>query len=378
MALIASVLLFGAATCTIGFATNLSGIAALRFIAGLGIGGAMPIATTITSEFTPARSRTIAITATCICVPLGGMLAGVFASIVLPLYGWRSLFFIGGTLPLGCGLLLLRVLPETPRFLARKIHRWPELRKLLSRMDTPTEESTIFSDSREQIAEKRAGYGALFEVTLIRDTLAIWTAFFMCLLAVYSAFSWLPTMLAAEGLPSGVGGAGLTAYNFGAAIGGLCCAIAIARFGSRWPMAIAAGGAAASAFLLHGVNVGKYTGLFIFGLGVHGMLVSAIQCTLYAVCAHVYTTSVRATGTASALAFGRIGSILSAFLGAMVITAGGASAFLSLLGSAMLCVTVALLVIKRHIPSLKDKRLLNSQWVVSRVNDGRDPGEAHP
>jgi AAHS family 4-hydroxybenzoate transporter-like MFS transporter len=130
--------------------------------------------------------------------------------------------------------------------------------------------------------------------------------------------------------------------------------------------------------LLHGVNVGKYTGLFIFGLGVHGMLVSAIQCTLYAVCAHVYTTSVRATGTASALAFGRIGSILSAFLGAMVITAGGASAFLSLLGSAMLCVTVALLVIKRHIPSLKDKRLLNSQWVVSRVNDGRDPGEAHP
>jgi AAHS family 4-hydroxybenzoate transporter-like MFS transporter len=74
---------------------------------------------------------------------------------------------------------------------------------------------------------------------------------------------------------------------------------------------------------------------------------------MYALCAFVYPTSVRATGTASALAFGRLGAILSAFAGAVVITAGGANAYLSMLGTAMVVVLVALLIVQRHIPKLE-------------------------
>jgi MFS transporter, AAHS family, 4-hydroxybenzoate transporter len=81
---IGSVLAFGSATCAIGVAPALLTIASLHFIAGLGIGGALPTSTT-TAEFTPLRHRTLAVTATIVCVPLGGMLAGLFASIVLPL-----------------------------------------------------------------------------------------------------------------------------------------------------------------------------------------------------------------------------------------------------------------------------------------------------
>jgi AAHS family 4-hydroxybenzoate transporter-like MFS transporter len=88
----------------------------------------------------------------------------------------------------------------------------------------------------------------------------------------------------------------------------------------------------------------------IFGLGVHGLFVNAVQSTMYALCAYVYPTGVRATGTASALAFGRIGAILSAFAGAVVITTGGASSYLTMLGAAMLVVMIALMVVKRHIP----------------------------
>jgi MFS transporter, AAHS family, 4-hydroxybenzoate transporter len=91
MAVIGSVVVFSLATCAIGFSQNLWMIAALRFVAGLGIGGALPTSTTITAEYTPARSRTMAITATIVCVPLGGMLAGVFANFVLPAFGWRGL-----------------------------------------------------------------------------------------------------------------------------------------------------------------------------------------------------------------------------------------------------------------------------------------------
>ena len=84
----------------------------LRFLAGLGIGGALPTATTLAAEFTPARKRTLAVTATIVCVPLGGMLAGIYASHIIPAYGWRALFWIGGALPAVFGVLLVALLPE--------------------------------------------------------------------------------------------------------------------------------------------------------------------------------------------------------------------------------------------------------------------------
>ncbi|MEJ8849971.1 MFS transporter [Variovorax rhizosphaerae] len=352
LAVVASVFLFGAATCAIGFAPDILTIAILRFIAGLGIGGALPTSTTMTAEFTPARRRTLAVTATIVCVPLGGMLAGLFASVVLPLYGWRGLFFIGGAIPMVMGILLLFKLPESPRYLARHGGRWSELAGLLSRMQRPTVANTVFTDLTEQAVEKRKGFGALFETGRKRDTIAIWCAFFMCLLTVYSAFSWLPTMLASEGLPTQIAGSGLTAWNLGGVLGGLGCAVVIARFGSRWPMVVASAGAVGMAFLLKNVNVAQDTNLLILGLGVLGLFVNAVQCTLYALCAYIYPTNIRATGTAGGLSFGRLGAILSAFAGAMVITAGGAAGYLTLLGSSMLLVTVALLVVKRHIPKL--------------------------
>ncbi|WP_043459141.1 MFS transporter [Azohydromonas australica] len=357
MAVVGSVFLFGAATCAIGLAPDVLTIAVLRFIAGLGIGGALPTATTITAEFTPARRRTLAVTATIVCVPLGGMLAGLFAGVVLPLYGWRGLFLIGGAIPMLAGVLFFFKLPESPRFLARHSERWVELGALLSRMKRSTTAQTVFTDLTEQAVEKRAGFGALFATGRVRDTLAIWAAFFMCLLTVYSAFSWLPTMLSAEGLPTQVAGAGLTAWNLGGVIGGLVCAMVIARFGSRWPMALAAAGAAAMAFLLKGVDVGQNTQWLIFGLGVVGMFVNAVQCTLYALCAYIYPTNIRATGTAGGLSFGRLGAILSAFVGAMVITAGGAAAYLTLLGGSMCFVLIALLTVKRHIPQPASMRV---------------------
>lgn len=351
-AVIGSVFLFGAATCAIGLAPDILTIAALRFVAGLGIGGALPSSTTMTAEFTPLRRRTLAVTATIVCVPLGGMLAGLFASAVLPAYGWRGLFFIGGSLPLVLGAVLLFTLPESPRFLVRRPQRWAELRRLLGRMSRPSAPDSMFSDRAEQKAEESQGFRALFDRPFARDTLAIWCAFFMCLLTVYSAFSWLPTMLNAEGLDVKLASSGLTAYNLGGVFGALCCAVAIARFGSRWPLLVCCIGASASAFFLAQFNVKDHAVLVIAGFAVHGLFVNAVQSTMYALCAYVYPTTVRATGTASALAFGRLGAILSAFAGAAVITAGGAHAYLLMLGGAMVLVLLALALVRRHIPPL--------------------------
>jgi AAHS family 4-hydroxybenzoate transporter-like MFS transporter len=172
----------------------------------------------------------------------------------------------------------------------------------------------------------------------------------MCLLAVYAAFSWLPSMLTSEGLSVSLAGYGLSAYNLGGVIGAVLCALAIGRYGSRWPLLLCCAGGVATAWMLLGVSATQHTALMIVGLGLHGLFVNAVQSTMYALCAYVYPTSVRATGTASALAFGRVGAILSAFAGAAVITAGGASGYLLMLGIAMVIVLIALAVVQRHIP----------------------------
>jgi AAHS family 4-hydroxybenzoate transporter-like MFS transporter len=352
LAVIGSVLVFGTATCAIGFAPDVLTIAVLRFIAGLGIGGALPSSTTMTAEFTPARRRTLAITATIVCYPLGGMIAGLFAGAVMPVYGWRGLFWIGGLFPIALAAVLLLKLPESPRYLVRHPERWDALVALLGRMARPVAPGARFVDAAEQKREHAVGFSAVFNRDNRRDTLALSAAFFMCLLAVYSAFSWLPTMLATEGLPVAIAGSGLTAYNFGGVFGALLCAVAITRYGSRWPLVLCCVGGAASAFLLKGVDVAHNTQLLILGLGLHGLFVNAVQSTMYALCAYVYPTNVRATGTATALAFGRFGAILSSFAGAAVITAGGAAAYLTLLGTAMVLALVGLMCVRRHIPGL--------------------------
>jgi AAHS family 4-hydroxybenzoate transporter-like MFS transporter len=182
-------------------------------------------------------------------------------------------------------------------------------------------------------------------------------AFFLSLFAVYTAFSWLPAMLASEGANIAIAAGGLTAYNLGGVFGALICAVAITRFGSRWPIVLCCAGGALSAFLLEGTPVGN-TSLLILGLGLHGLFVNAAQTTMFALSAHVYPTNVRATGTASAMAFGRLGAILSAFAGAAIISAGGAEAYFGMLGIAMSGVMIALMLVRNHIPRLDAIRTL--------------------
>ena len=349
LAILLSVLTFGVATMAIGLSQGIWSIAALRFVAGLGIGGALPTATTMTAEYTPRRHRTVAITATIVCEPLGGMLAGFFAAWILPNFGWRVLFMAGGAIPVAYALVLLAKLPESPRWLSRQPARSAELVALLRRMQRDVPADTRFVDPTEH-ASGKSSLGTLFADGRALSTLALWFAFFTTLMSVYLAFSWLPSMLTADGLDLSIAASGLTAYNLGGVVGALVCAVAINRFGSRWPLAICSFAAAAIAFGLRGVDSSHATSLLIIGIGLHGMFVNAVQSTAYSVAANLYPTEVRATGTASALVVGRMGSVVSAFAGASVIASGGAHSYFGLLAAAMTASGLAFLVLRRHVP----------------------------
>lgn len=351
IATILSVLIFGLATCAVSYAYDLNSFAILRFIAGFGIGGCLPNATTMVAEYTPLRRRTLAVTTAIVCVPLGGMIAGVCAEWILRVYDdWRPLYLFGGAAPLVFSIILLLRLPESPRFLVRKPKQWAKLAKLLTAMKQPPPPDAIFTDAREQQqqAGSKGGIAALFGKRTV-TTLLISTAFFLGLMAVYTAFSWLPTMLTAEGLDAAVAAQGLTWYNLGGVFGAWICAIVISGLGSRWPLVICGIGAAGSAFALQSVPVTQ-TELFMAGLVVHGFFVNAIQSTMYAVCAYVYPTEIRATGTSFGLTIGRAGAILSALIGAQIISAGGVNAYLAMLWVAETGVTIALFLLPQHIP----------------------------
>jgi AAHS family 4-hydroxybenzoate transporter-like MFS transporter len=348
VAIILSVMVFAGATFCIGFAPNITALGILRFVAGLGVGGALPTSTTLAAEFTPMRQRIMAVTITIVCVPVGGVFAGLFAHQVLPVFGWQGLFWIGGGLSMLLGLALLALLPESPRYLARRPARWPELARLLGRMGRNVPDNAIFSDIDEQKIELRAGIPALFEKDRAQDTLALASTFFLNLLAVYFTFSWLPTLLSSEGMSVAVAGSGLTAYNFGGIFGALICAFAIGKFGSRGPMVFCAVGGAATAFVLsHGVGAGSLTWV----LGLHGLFVNAVQSTMTALCTYVYVTNVRATGTAFSLAIGRVGAITAGFIGAAIITAGGGQAYFGLLAIVLSLTVITLLLIRHHVPA---------------------------
>ncbi len=346
--LVTSVFLFGSATMLIGFAPDVMTIAMIRFFAGLGIGAALPAATTLTAEFIPFRHRTMAVTTAIVCYPLGGMLAGLAAGQILPIHGWRTFFFIGGALPIAYALFLILMLRESPKYLARQSSRWEELRSLMTRMSHEVAHIKEFTDGVVENA-KRGSIADLFRHGRASDTVWLWISFFMTQLSIYTAFSWLPTMLTTEGLSPALAGMGLTAYNFGGVIGAVLCALAINRFGSRWPMTVWAAMSAITAFTLKIVSITLDTNTFLWGLGFHGLFVTALQCALFALCAHMYPTLIRTTGAASAMAFGRVGAFVSSFAGAAMITAGGASAYLNLLGGSMIVAVLGLAMVRGHI-----------------------------
>ncbi|HTK35297.1 MAG TPA: MFS transporter [Caulobacteraceae bacterium] len=348
-AIIASLVVFGVGTIGVGFAPGLSAVALLRFLAGLGIGGALPSVSTFTAEFTPARSRTLVVTSSIVCVPLGGMVAGLIAGVVLPHLGWRPLFWIGGTAPLVLAAILLAVLPETPKFLARADRQQP-LVKLLARMGFAVQPGVRYVEASDPHPGGHKGVRRLFQGGLALDTLLLWAAFFSCLLAIYGVFSWLPTVLGAAGWSLGTATAGLTAYNLGGVVGAVACAAVIGRFGSRWPMLICCAGAIASAIALRFTGPDGGAAAMLLGVAVHGFCVNAVQSTMYALCAHIYPTVVRATGTAAALTIGRLGSILSAFGGAAVMSYGGVPGYLAMLAAAMSVTFIALALLRGHIP----------------------------
>jgi AAHS family 4-hydroxybenzoate transporter-like MFS transporter len=292
------------------------------------------------------------VTLAIVCVPVGAALAGVAAVAALPSVGWRGLFVAGGAVPVVAAIVLVRLLPESPRYLARHPHRWPELTRLARRFGHSLPEDTRFTDPREG-AGGRASFRTIFEPGWRLDTFALWAAFFSCLLAVYLGFSWLPSILSGAGLPASVASTGLTAFNLGGVAGALIGGRLLTRFGSRATMVTMAVGAVGCALVMSGMTIEARSPVLpiIAMLTLTGGLINGVQTTMYALAAHVYPTAIRATGVGTAVAFGRSGAILTGYAGPWALEYRGSQSFFWLMAAALVVTCVALAVVRRHVPA---------------------------
>jgi MFS transporter, AAHS family, 4-hydroxybenzoate transporter len=328
-ALLGSVATFGLMTLTTAAAHDMTTLAVLRFLAGIGLGGALPNAATLAAEFVTPAKRAMAVTATIVCVPVGGMLVGILGSQFLETIGWRALFILCGAGPLVVAAALTRLLPESPRYLERTHDR-----------KTP-----------------RVPISMLFDVELRRDTIALWCSFCSCLFAVYLGFSWLPAVLAGAGFDPGVASSGITAFNLGGVAGALTSGAVMSRVGSRAAMLAMTVGAIGGALTLSLMTISAEAPLapIMIMLTITGGLINAIQTTMYALATNVYPGSVRASGVGAATAVGRTGAIISGYAGPWALGLRGSASYFALIAGAMVVCFVALASVRRHMTGSRSR-----------------------
>jgi AAHS family 4-hydroxybenzoate transporter-like MFS transporter len=352
-ALLLSMIVFGVLTVAAAFVHSVSALGVMRFVAGIGLGGAMPNAAALAAEYVPTRVRPVAVTVTIVCVPLGATLAGILGIQVLPALGWRNLFILGGIVPLAAAFVLRFLLPESPQFLARRPSRWPELVGVMAKMGYTLDPASTFVDPGAGRRVQRVSVGALFNQEFFRDTIALWAAFFSCLLAVYLGFSWLTSLLTGAGFDPSTANGGITAFNLGGVFGALLGGVVIARFGSKRAMLAMTAVAIASAAILAVMEITPAVPLFgiMAMLTITGAMINGVQTTMYSLAAHVYPTAIRATGVGTAVSFGRIGAVLTGFIGSWAADVGGTHTFFLVVTLMMVVTFVSLAAVGRHVPA---------------------------
>jgi AAHS family 4-hydroxybenzoate transporter-like MFS transporter len=331
--LLASVACFGVFSLAAAFAQDLHSLALLRLLTGLGLGGAMPNAITLTSEYCPQRRRSLMITGMFCGFTLGSALGGVVAAQLLPLSGWRSVLALGGVLPLALLPVLMLALPESVRFLARR--NTGDALAILQRIGAlPAGCQGLRID---EVPEGHSPVRQILAAPLRRGTLALWLAFFMSLLIIYGMTNWLPLLVRDTGLSLSQAALISALFQIGGTLGALCLGAAMDRFDAHHVLVLALLGGAACLFAI-GQCHGNY---LMLGLSVAGMgfCISGSQVGANAMAAAFYPTSSRATGVSWAHGVGRIGSVCGTFGGALLMDAG--LSFEALFGVLMLPAVLA-------------------------------------
>ncbi len=314
-----SVLMFSLLNLATGFAESFGQLLTLRFITGIGLGGATTNIVALTAEYAPARWRATLVNAMFCAFPLGSTLGGVLATKLIPAWGWASVFYLGGILPLILLVVLVPALPESIRFMVARGAPSEKIAAVLAKIDPTVARGGV----QYTLAETKA---AGFPVShLIKDgravlTSLLWLAFFANLMVMLFLVNWLPSLLREVGIPIETAILATPVLNIGGILGSIVLGYLIDRLGpygvlsSVYVIAAIAIAIAATA----GGNLTVFmAAVFCAGIGVVGG-----QNGMNAVAASLYPTVIRSTGVGWAFGIGRIGAVAGPLIGGLMLGAG--------------------------------------------------------
>jgi MFS transporter, AAHS family, 4-hydroxybenzoate transporter len=317
--ILACTLLFALLTLATATARNLQMLLLLRFLTGVGLGGATPNIIALTAELSPRRLRATAITVMFAGFPLGAAIGALISTSLIPAFGWQSVFLLGGAIPLLLLVALALRLPESALYLVAAGRPQQEIAALLQRI-APTRAHA--AQERFVLREQRLEGFSI--VHLFRDgqamkTLLLWLSFFMSLLMIYFLMSWLPLALKRAGASITSALTASVSLNIGGAIGGIVLGRLIDRFNASSVLCAAYAVAGVSAALIGLVN--SQVPVLMICVFVAGFCTIGGQTAMNALTASIYPTQARATGLGMALAVGRIGSIIGPVVGGILVSA---------------------------------------------------------
>ena len=343
--IILSTLAFGIGALATAFVHDVNALLMIRFLTGLGLGGAMPNTIAMTSEFNPRRRRSTMVMIMFCGFSVGAALGGLLAAALIPQFGWRSVFVVGGVAPLLLVPVLVLRLPESVRFLALTGHANARVAGLLRRINP---QASLTTATRFVVNEPELpGIPVLH---LFRDgrtpvTLLLWVVFFMSLLDLYFLSNWLPTVLNDLGASVSSAAAIGSMLQVGGVVGTFALGSIIDRFSFRalalvYFIAVFAVGAIGQ--LGHSI---VFVTMAIFAAG---FCIVGGQIAANALAATFYPTSVRASGVGWALGVGRVGSIIGPLVGGALLTMkwSTASVFMAA-AAAALCAALAAFALSR-------------------------------
>ena len=317
--IVAAALFFGAMTLLTARTATVPQLLAMRFLAGVGLGTIVSNASSLVGEYSSKRRRATMIMYSGVGFTGGAAFGGFLAAALIPSYGWQSVFYFGGAIPIVIGIAMLVALPESLQFMALRGKSPEKLAGWLNQVDPAVKASR--NDQFVVREENKAGVPIvhLFHEGRAVPTIFFWIVNFMNLLNLYSLASWLPTVVRDAGYSGQTAVLVGTVLQVGGTIGTVGLASLVARAGFVRIMSTTFVLAAISVALIGqpGVSLALlYVIVFIAGWCVVGS-----QPGLNALSGAYYPTYIRSTGVGAGLGVGRIGAIVGPAIGGMFMAA---------------------------------------------------------
>jgi MFS transporter, AAHS family, 4-hydroxybenzoate transporter len=339
--LTASVFVFGLFTILAAYSSSAWEMWLLRLLAGMGMGAAMPNATTLLSEYAPLRRRSLMITVMFTGFNLGSAIIGFAAGYMIPLHGWRSVLLLGGIVPLVLVPILALFLPESARLMSLRGDATDKIAKTLGRVTGHRFSGNETFVSTEPPLPTRKPIGLLFSGGYAVTTIALWVTYFMGLLVIYLLTGWLPTLMKDSGVSMSTAANVTAMFQIGGTIGAIIVGWIMDK--SRPALVIAAAYLCGALCILALSVVGVVSiGLTILVFAA-GFCMSGAQTGLNAFAPSCYPTIARATGVSWMLGIGRFGSIVGSLVGGALLGLGwGFGAILGVLAIPAICAALAI------------------------------------